>query len=494
MKALKIPTLLARYWSIILFPILISLIVLTLVLTRQVARQPTHAVSAQFIQRSGSQLLLDGSVFRFSGANIYWLGLDENVGGIDYPTAFRVDDVLATAREMGATVVRSHTLGISVGCSLCIEPSPGIFNEIAFRHVDYAIAEAKKFGLHLIIPLTDNFHYYHGGKHTFTDWRGIRDENQFYTNPTVISDFETYINHILNRVNSYTGVAYKNDPTILGWETGNGLLAPRSWVQTISAYIKSIDSNHLVIDGNTGQSYTSSTFEQDLNISSVDMYVGQYYPMSISALNTQAGLAQRANKVFIAEEYAWNNREGGDALPSFLNNIESNYAISGDLFWSLFGHKDTSGYEQHNDGYTLHYPGDTGDMRMRAQLLRAHAYQMREMAVPPPGLFGAPVITGTTRGGLEWRGVAGAYKYSVQRSTGGPDGPWKTICYQCATDNSTPWSDPKRPAGKVWYRIMAYSLSETAMSYSPTYEVDSPMPADDPGSSLSHSLKSARAQ
>src|SRR5713226_1730799 len=122
MKALKIPTLLSRYWRIISFLLLILLILLALVLTRQINRQPTHAVSVKFVERFGSQLLFKGNVFRFSGANIYWLGLDENVGGIDYPTSFRVDDALATAREMGATVVRSHTLGISTGCPLCIEP------------------------------------------------------------------------------------------------------------------------------------------------------------------------------------------------------------------------------------------------------------------------------------------------------------------------------------------------------------------------------------
>jgi mannan endo-1,4-beta-mannosidase len=73
--------------------------------------------------------------------------------------------------------------------------------------------------LRLIIPLTDNWHYPVGGKHNFTDWRGISDENQFYYNPQVIGDFETYISTQLNRVNSYTGVSYKNDPTILAWET-----------------------------------------------------------------------------------------------------------------------------------------------------------------------------------------------------------------------------------------------------------------------------------
>lgn len=179
------------------------------------------AIPKNFVTRSGSSLFLYGKPFRFAGTNMYWLGLDENVGGINYPTHFRVDDAFAAAEEMGATVVRSHTLGISVGCSLCVEPSLGQFNKAAFEHIDYAIQSASNHHIHLIIPLTDQWHFYHGGKHTFTDWRGITNENRFYTDPTVIHDFEQYISTLLNHVNGYTGTAYKDDPTILAWETGN---------------------------------------------------------------------------------------------------------------------------------------------------------------------------------------------------------------------------------------------------------------------------------
>lgn len=471
-----IKSLAIKYWRTVALLFIVLVIVLVLIITRQIVKYPAHAVPDTFVKRIDSQLILKGTPFRFSGVNIYWLGLDENVGGVDYPTHFRVDDALATAQLMGATVVRAHTLGISVGCSLCIEPSQGNFNEAALQHVDYAIMSAKQHGLRLIIPLVDNFHYYHGGKSVFTTWNGIKDENQFYTNPAVIAAFEDYISHILNRVNSYTGIPYKDDPTILGWETGNGLVAPSSWVETIAASIKSVDSNHLVIDGNSGQSYGSSMFAGDLQLPDVDIYTGQYYPMSIAALNTQAGEAQRANKVFIAEEYAWNNNGGGDPLKQFLADIEVNYAVAGDMFWSLFGHSDSFGYVQHNDGYTLHYPGDTPDMRLRAQELRTHAYAMRQVAVPAIRVSGIPVITSTIPG-LEWRGVAGADTYTIERSLRGPDGPWQVLCDKCATDNDTPWFK-ESSTGTAWYRIKAYSLTGVASTYSPPLYSE----LNDPGS------------
>lgn len=45
---------------------------------------------ASFVSRAGAKLVLEGSTFKFGGANIYWLGLDENgAPGVAYPTPFR---------------------------------------------------------------------------------------------------------------------------------------------------------------------------------------------------------------------------------------------------------------------------------------------------------------------------------------------------------------------------------------------------------------------
>ena len=98
---------------------------------------------------------------------------------------------------------------------------------------------AGQTGVRLLIPLTDNYGYYHGGKHDFVKW--VDPESKylkncvlplcvkepaaslcpFYTNRTVIDAFKNYIHRLLNHVNQYTGTALKDDPAILGWETGN---------------------------------------------------------------------------------------------------------------------------------------------------------------------------------------------------------------------------------------------------------------------------------
>ena len=45
-----------------------------------------------------------------------------------YPTKGRITEVMKTLNAMGATTIRSHTLGISVGNPLSLMPERGIYN------------------------------------------------------------------------------------------------------------------------------------------------------------------------------------------------------------------------------------------------------------------------------------------------------------------------------------------------------------------------------
>jgi len=375
--------------------------------------------------------------------------LDENVGGVNYPTSFRVDDALETAKEMGALVIRTHTLGVSTGNKLSYETGLNVFNNDALKYIDYAIYRAGVLGLKLVIPLTDNYKYYHGGKHDFTGWRGISDENQFYTNTNVIGDFKDFIQHLLNHQNNLTGLALKNDPTILAWETGNEIKPPTSWTQEIAKYIKSIDSNHLVMDGTYGITASS------LSISEVDIFSDHFYPMDVQKLSRDADQVRQSNKVYFVGEYAWT----GSTLTQFLSALESQ-AVAGDTSWSLFPHLDTYGFEQHSDGYTLHYPGDTQTMRQQVQQLRSHAYKMQGKTVPTSSLPPAPLITTLRAGSIAWRGSVGAANYTVEISAS-TTGPWTVLCNQCVSDYNLPWSN-QRIVANQYYRVRPFSVNNQA--------------------------------
>ena len=462
--------------------LLIASSLATAIMTGPSLSQASASPVSGFVTKAGSTLQLNGSPFRFAGANMYWLGLDENVGGVDYPTQYRVNDAMATAREMGATVVRSHTLGISVGCTLCIEPSLGTFNQTALARADYAIKTAGENGIRLIIPLTDNWHYYPGGKHTFTDWRGLTNEDDFYTNPTVIADFEQYISVILNHVNVYTGIANKDNPAILAWEEGNELTnAPATWVDTIANYIKSIDSNHLVAYG-TVTGVDAGT----LSVANLDIEDVHYYPMSVSQVNADASQVEGAGKVFYVGEFAWNGLGGGDSLASFITAMEGN-GTAGDTYWSLFPHGDTGQFVQHADGYTLHYPGDTSSMRTAVNQLRNHAYAMSGITPPPVATPGAPLLTGAVGNQINWRGATLADNYDVERSTTSPTAGYSVICSQCVNDNATPWTDATQPNGLSWYRVRGYNVSSNAGPYSSNVIQVLSDPLNDWSNTYSHS-------
>lgn len=418
---------------------------------------PSSGAVSGFVTRSGSQLMLNGSPFRFAGANIHWLMLDDST---NYVSQFRINDGLDMAKEMGATVVRAHDVGISTGCKNCIEPSLAVFNQSALAHDDYVIKAASDHGIRLVIPLTDNYHYPAGGKHNFTDWRGISDENQFYTNMMVIKDFETYIATLLNHVNIYTGIAYKDDPAIMAWETGNELGASTSWTQTIATYIKTIDHHHLVVDGRTGVDPNAT------RLTNIDIVSDHYYPMNVALLVKDAQAAKHAGKVFYVGEFNWNDTNGGDSLHSFLSASESNMEVAGDTFWELWSHDDQHGYNSNEIQFTLHYPGDSATMQARVQQLRMHAYKMRNLSAPKEDVPGTALINGVLSSSvgnvLTWRGTAIAARYTIERSQSGINGPWVVICDKCATDLSTPWTDKTAPAGTVWYRITAYNISGVA--------------------------------
>ncbi|WP_123041513.1 glycoside hydrolase 5 family protein [Cohnella candidum] len=421
-------------------------------------------ILTDFVTRSGSRLLLNGKPFRFAGPNIYWLGLDENVGGVDWPSEFRVLNALDTAAEMGATVIRSHTLGASCGHSKSIQPERGMFQEEALRRVDFAIHEAGMRGLRVIIPFVCNWHYYHGGRATYTGWHGLDDPNAFYTHPGVIEDFKRHIAVLLNRVNSYNGKRYKDDPVILAWELGNELNdAPVAWVAEIAGYIKSTDPRHLVAHGRQ--------FKLDgdkLDVTKLDILDVHYYPADADELRRDAGRVAEADKVYMAGEFGWPE---GD-LTSFLETAENTEAVAGTLFWSLFGHHDTCGYVQHFDGFSVHYPGNgvNADLAQRVSSLRAHAYRMTGREVPPLKIPEPPRIT-QAFGTIAFRGVVGAAFYSVEKSITGAEGPWTIVYDRRPADHDMPWTDPTRAQTiRTWYRVKAINPAGIEGPYSDVYE------------------------
>lgn len=357
---------------------------------------PTPAAgSAGFVTRSGSRLQLDGSTFRFAGANEYWLGLDDNIkdaaGQPTHPTQSRIDSGLNAAAAAGLTVIRSHSMGISVGCAACVEPSLGVFDDTALASADYAMYRAGQLGLKMIIPLTDQWRYYHGGISTFTAWRGYpndpdtsvtaatsdteRDaEMNFYSDPKVVGDFEAYIAHLLDHVNPYTGLAWKNDPTVMAWETGNELwTANPTWTEQIASFIKNtLGARQLVADGSGAD--RMRVINAAIDAPDVDMVSGHFYPVDVAWMAVDAAVAAAHQKVYFVGEYAWTDLGASTLLMAAAHATPH---VSGDLVWSILPYQEDGTPEPHADGYALYSPATNGPMKLFLDILSAHAQAMK---------------------------------------------------------------------------------------------------------------------
>ncbi|XP_027351986.1 mannan endo-1,4-beta-mannosidase 7-like isoform X2 [Abrus precatorius] len=199
-----------------------------------------------FVQRRGTNFILNNKRFYFNGFNAYWLMYMAS----DPSTRSKVTGILQQASNHGLTVARTWA-----------------FNDGAYRALqglDFVISEAGKYGVRLILSLVNNWKDF-GGKNQYVQWvreHGgyVNSEDDFFTHPVVRQHYKNHIKAVLTRKNSITGVVYKDDPAIFAWELMN---EPRSqhdnsgkiiqeWVTEMAAYVKSIDRIHLLEIGLEG--------------------------------------------------------------------------------------------------------------------------------------------------------------------------------------------------------------------------------------------------
>ncbi len=262
----------------------VTLVLLVLVGQSFSASGVSAAQNNGFVRRNGNSLKLDGKQFRFAGSNNYYLM---------YKSQFMVNDVFAAAAGNNFRVMRvwgSLDIGDPNNPSTSLRgPADGVYFQYwdssagapayndgatGLEHLDYVIYKAGQTGLKLVIPFVNNWNDF-GGMDQYVRWRDISTpdgqtwyHDSFYTDPVIKQWYKDWIAHLLNRVNTYNGIAYKDDPTIMTWELGN---EPRclsagaygrssmcttqtliAWADEMSTYIKSIDKNHLVSVGDEG--------------------------------------------------------------------------------------------------------------------------------------------------------------------------------------------------------------------------------------------------
>lgn len=433
-----------------------------------------------FITVDGTRLKDGDADFRFIAFNVPTLFYveDEMAFGVTnpygLPTEFELRDLFQTVVDTGGRVVRAYTIPVRNRNfppeSITYVEAPGEFNEEAFRAMDLALALAGEYGVRVIIPLVNNWQWM-GGRPEYAAFRG-KGKDKFWTDRQLIEDFKKTIGFVLNRTNTITGVKYRDDKTILAWETGNELQNPPEWALEIGEYIKGIDGNHLLIDGfHAIHGDNHDVWVQDYSLESplFDLINTHHYePTSMETvknLEKTVEMTGREKPVFVGE-FGFISTSGFEEV---LDYVISEEAIPGALVWSLRRHHEGGGWYHHTEpvGYGLyrayHWPGfDDGekyDERKVLKLIREKAFEIQGREAPPVAVPAPPeIIPFDTAPVFSWRGSTGASGYDIERAEN-EGGPWVKVAWN-VDDIDTPgfplFSDTSARVGRSYfYRVSA---------------------------------------
>lgn len=389
------------------------------------------------------------------------------------PDKFEINDALETLQQLGGTVTRGYVITVAKPNDPPDTPrhvlAPGKFDETAFRTMDEVLAAANRTGIRLIIPFVDNWPWM-GGRAEYAGFRG-KNADEFWTDPQLIADFKQTIHFILTRTNTVTGVRYADDKSILCWETGNEVASPAAWTRSIAHYIKSLDPNHLVMDG----FHATALRPESLEIPDVDIVTTHHYPggkKSFAQLIRANAEMARGKKPYIVGEFGFvNTHQMSDAM-----NAIRDTSCSGGMLWSLRFRDRDGGFYWHSEpgsGGNLykafHWPGspvgnDYDEINLMATV-RSNAFAIRGLPVPPVAVPAPPnLLPVTNAAAISWQGSVGATGYQVERSAS-RDGEWQVIATnvdEAFTQYRPQFADETVPAGTWFYRVRA--RNESGMS------------------------------
>jgi len=405
-------------------------------------RGAAQRTSGDFVAVQGQQFVIDGRPHVFTGVNL-WSAMNLAVDGPGGDRG-RLAAELDTLQRLGVTHLR--VMAGSEGPDT--EPyrivpvllkEPGVYDATLLDGLDHLLAECGKRGLRLVMVLT-NFWEWSGGMAQYVAWQEATSIP--YPADTVWTDFTSYasrfygcaqcqqwyrdhIRSIVLRTNPYTGLAYRDDPTIFAWELANEpRLYPDQWVDNTATFIKSLDTNHLVTTGSEGE--VGGPFLATHDGESIDYATLHIWPQNwgwfdpeepstfqraqdeaLTYLRDHVTMARELGKPLVLEEFGlardWHaSHQGFDPLgPTSLRDLffaalfrqvevsaEGGGPLAGDSLWAWSGRARPGdpwvGDPPHErPGWYSVYDGDTSTLEIMTAHARALSTIASELAEPP---------------------------------------------------------------------------------------------------------------
>ncbi|GGD00497.1 mannanase [Aquisalinus flavus] len=236
-----------------------------------------------FVAVDGMRFTLEGEDYAYVGANMWYgayLGADTDYG--DRDRLIRELDFLKANGVTNLRVLGSSELSpLDNSVRPTFRDETGAYNEELLIGLDFLLAEMGKREMKAVIYL-NNFWEWSGGMVTYLYWTNggefinLGDPAHpwpafavfsagFYRSEAANELYRDYIDTLVTRTNTITGILYTDDSAIMAWQLAN---EPRSgggtpeeeqylpdffaWIDDTAGYIKSLDPNHLVSSGNEG--------------------------------------------------------------------------------------------------------------------------------------------------------------------------------------------------------------------------------------------------
>ncbi|RYP78315.1 hypothetical protein DL769_003193 [Monosporascus sp. CRB-8-3] len=354
---------------------LVSLALATSVAARAVSGESTGLSTRQskFVTTDGTRFNIDGVTKYYAGTNSYWISFLTNNADVDLTLDQLTQSGLKILRIWGFNDVTSEPGGGTVYFQHLRAGGGSTINTGAngLQRLDYIVRAAERRGIKLIINFVNYWDDY-GGMAAYVRAFG-GSKNTWYTNAAAQAQYRAYIRAVVSR--------FVNSPAILAWELAN---EPRcngcptsvitKWAAETSAYVKSLDPNHLVTlgdegfglegDGSYPYQFTEGVdFKANLAIDTLDFGTFHLYPSHWGTsfdwgngwVKSHAAACEAAGKPCVFEEYGAPQNHCALQRPWQLTSVNSE-GMAADLFWQLGTTLSTG--RTHDDTFTI-YVGDS---------------------------------------------------------------------------------------------------------------------------------------
>lgn len=235
------------------------------------------ADTGRFVRVEQGRFLLDGEPYYFIGTN-FWYGpiLGSQGPGGDRERLGRELDALCRLGVTNLRVLVGADGEEGVPCKIepILQTAPGVYDEALLDGLDYFMCEAASRDMKVVLYLTNSWEW-SGGFSQYLMWAGAgkapipgidgwdpfrKYAAGFATDSRAQELFADHVRFIVGRTNRYSGVKYRDDPTLFSWQICNEPRAFSSenkeafarWIGATARLIRSIDPNHMVSTGSEG--------------------------------------------------------------------------------------------------------------------------------------------------------------------------------------------------------------------------------------------------